>query len=198
MTKHEAITKGEIAGRSEWQLTADKTGPLAMQREDVKRFAEQTASAMEPAGPRAVRFAYVEAFVTSYMREWQKAYNDQPAVREQRLKEMVERRIQSLIDGWNRDTRDHFVTSLDADPAYTFEWADNAIRYAVHRGVGLRLKAILEHPEGGVRAVINEAKDSALRGARWPSQSTSALTNFCKLQETAAYADFVSEVEHYL
>lgn len=102
----------------------------------------------------------------------------------------VETRLYNM-SAYAQDAIDKFRANLVENALYAFEWSDDAIMAAARLDVTTRLKNILAHPEGGLDKTIDYARMEAMRGARYPSHSTSALTNFVRQCTTAAYAEFV-------
>jgi hypothetical protein len=97
------------------------------------------------------------------------------------------------LEDWAKLDLAKFRKNLDENPLYAFEWADGAIRDAARYDVAIRLLKVWDHPEGGYEEMVDKAREQVLDGARWPSNSTSALTNLVKQEVTKAYAEFVAD-----
>ena len=89
-----------------------------------------------------------------------------------------------------------FKTSLDKDPMYAFDWSGDAISAAVEFKMLTDIKAAIE--KGcTVEKLIEHLTDIALREARYPSRSTSPMSNLIA-QEKASFAiKFVDELKYY-
>jgi len=78
-----------------------------------------------------------------------------------------------------------------ADPAYAFECASNVAEAAAKARV-FRTLAVMTL-ECGPFKTFAYAQEQALRGARWPSHSTSPMANLMHEADTAAWAEFVAD-----
>ena len=80
---------------------------------------------------------------------------------------------------------------FDNNPASAFEWAREAMEAAAKAEVlGKVLQLTLDL--GPVKA-LRYATEEALRGARWPTRSTSGPANIMGEARTSAWAEFVAE-----
>lgn len=68
---------------------------------------------------------------------------------------------------------------------------DNALMYSTRRDVALAMREIAQADTGGIDKALAAARERALRGARWPHNSTSPLSNLVERDLNAAYAEFV-------
>ena len=80
---------------------------------------------------------------------------------------------------------------FDSDPAYAFECASQVAEAAAKAQV-YRLIIALTLEAGPFKA-LDRATEEALRGARWPSHSTSPMANLMHEAQTAAWAEFVAD-----
>lgn len=101
-----------------------------------------------------------------------------------------------------------FVEGLIENPHYQFSWANSQFSNAatlevLWRGLDF-LTAELEYDGapttflGRVKAWQAELTDQAMRGARSPSQSTSATSNLSELMLTAASADRADKLRWFI
>lgn len=82
------------------------------------------------------------------------------------------------------------------DPAYAFEWSDNAFKAAAKIHVGKTLQAWLTaEREKPLTAedIMNEVNRMVVRATRWPERSTSVQSNVMKQEITAVWAELVAK-----
>jgi len=200
MTKNEAIEAGKEAGtkqaeamvNAEWLRAKVPAGASGIAVRDVA-VAEAGPYASMASAERKVRStpffdAYAKAFAAIVVARW----NELPEVKVEQRVRSFEWRVESALTSAQADL-DKFSKNFSEDPAYAFEWADSAMKAAASRKVALHLQAIAK--EHGLDEALNFAHQQALRGARYPSHSTSATTNEMAAYVTAAYAEFVEFVE---
>lgn len=86
-----------------------------------------------------------------------------------------------------RDTLDRFLIRVVADPADAFEWAERPLEEAARLHVAARLRNALEQklPFADIQQEVHKR---VIEGARYPSRSTSAVSNLMKTNITAAWA----------
>jgi hypothetical protein len=120
------------------------------------------------------------------------------AQRTEAFRHLIERRIRDA-----QRELDKFAESFSKDAAYALEWADAAYREAARLKVAKAVKEVFECPEQledgtpvkpehrGLDAALDVARRQALRGALWPTNSTSACTNLMSREVTSAWAEFV-------
>jgi len=107
-------------------------------------------------------------------------------------------KIDSLIEEFSnsavRGALSKFEENFKSNPAYAFEWAQNAMEAAARFEVALTLKAWTELPEYKPEAALSEIKRLVLRGARWPERSTSPVSNAMSADRTAAWAEALERI----
>lgn len=180
MTKNETIELGRTKGTAEW---ARCDMAIIHLESDVVR--EKVKALAADHGRSEV---FRDAFVSAFMQEWHKAHEALPEVQAANRLRMFTWKLDSLTSGADK-TLAQFAERLVRNPLDAFQWSDGAIEAAARKDVALYLKNVLEHPEGGLDAAIAKATEMALRGARYPSHSTSAISNLCEQAKTAAFAD---------
>jgi hypothetical protein len=84
-----------------------------------------------------------------------------------------------------------FKDNLEQNPAYAFEWCDLAAEAAAKMDTYVRLQSLYE--DQGLDVTYNEAMKMALQNAKYPSRSTSVMTNYAKECKTAAFAEFAEK-----
>jgi hypothetical protein len=85
---------------------------------------------------------------------------------------------QSTVDSWK--------AKMNADPAYAFEWADDAMAAAAYVWVATQVRLLLS--DKGYAAAKQVCVEEALSGAASPSHSTSTCTNTMRAYKTAGFA----------
>ena len=188
MTKNEATINGRNAGIAHAAMYLGNPDALSCERILVKTYVTDYASTNVAKGPQ--KQPLFDAFVDAFMATWDRAYLAQPHV-------IARRRVTRLLDycesqvRTGNDTIATFVTRLTEDrwdAAFNaFEWADNAAEAAANIQVAKRVIAWYETAQN-VDTVLTEVRNAVQRGARFPSHSTSPLTNQMKQNELAAYA----------
>lgn len=106
---------------------------------------------------------------------------------EERVVSFLSDRIKSAeskVARWARDLTD--------DPAMAFEWAEEVIAAAADLKVVRRVVGIIQ--EKGIEVARGYALKEAIRGARWPHKSTSAVANATLHEVTAAWADVAQDI----
>lgn len=122
--------------------------------------------------------------------------NEIPEVHVENRRGSIERQLEWILSSAEADLA-KFAASFAENPFYAFEWAQSAIEAAARKDVATRLKMMIDGGKekdsyDGWEAAVAFAYDQALRGARWPNHSTSAVSNVAKEALTAAYADFAA------
>jgi hypothetical protein len=84
-----------------------------------------------------------------------------------------------------------FQSQFAADPAYAFEWSQNAFKGAARVQVGKTLLAWLDHEGATTESIMKEVQSTVVRGARWPEHSTSQQSNLIKTEIVAVYAELL-------
>jgi hypothetical protein len=88
------------------------------------------------------------------------------------------------------------------NPSHHLEWAGNLFEQAAKLevyGRVLQLKGQRPVPDDEVVQHFSDfARDAAIRGARWPSRSTSPLANLSDQAKTSAWANLYAEINHML
>lgn len=116
-----------------------------------------------------------------------------------RRRAWLHRRLNEMVTGAVNEINS-FRAKLDENPLYAFEWADRAIDAAGAMDAGKRLLLVLtsekhKTDEEAVAVTMKLAAQEATRGARWPSRSTSPVSNVAKAAVTSAYAELVMDYE---
>lgn len=195
MTKTEARTKGTEQGQGFANGLTQES--LVLDQDAIREGIRQAANsaAVSQAGFRSVDSELAKVYIAAFC---QAAYTQAWARRDQVPEIVAARRIRSiaysieqLITGGEDELAD-FAKRLAENPLYAFESSDRAITAAARRDVGLRLKQVFDHETGGPEAAVAYAIEQAVQGARWPSHSTSAMSNFCAECKVAAYGDFAA------
>lgn len=114
-------------------------------------------------------------------------------------REWLRRRLEEMKRG-SAGAIESFRAKLEQNPLYAFEWADRAIDAAAELEAGTRLMAVLDNDKhatdtDAVNVTIKMAREEAMRGARWPSRSTSPVSNAAKAALVSAYAGLVSDYD---
>jgi hypothetical protein len=198
MTKTEARNLGTEHGvcfantLSNEQLLADVAGLVLKSRANEWAVTQAGFRSTETGNAPS----YIDAFLNAAILRYNGRRAELPEVKAEMRRKAVEWKLESLLSGADDDLQ-KWAVSFAENPQYAFEWADRAIQAAARKDVALRLKSIIEAPEhGGHEAALKYAVDQALRGARWPSHSTSGVSNLAKEAVTAAYADFAADFQH--
>lgn len=91
-----------------------------------------------------------------------------------------------VIEGWK--------VRLDKDPLYAFEWADGTIRAAASLAISSQVLNALKDSsyEESYEELRSYLINRVLTEARWPSASTSGVSNISKEYEKAARAALVA------
>ena len=92
--------------------------------------------------------------------------------------------LDSLASG--QQTVDTFAKKVVADPAYAFEWADDAMVAAANVWVAAHVRLLLS--DKGFDVAHQVCVEETMSGAASPSHSTSACTNAMRANKTAAFA----------
>jgi hypothetical protein len=87
-----------------------------------------------------------------------------------------------------------FVAQLDTDPAYAFQWADNAMKASAKMQI---LKEALYSLEKGrsVDALRVSVTAEVLRRAKYPEMSTSVPANLMATYKTAAMSELLEMLD---
>ena len=80
-----------------------------------------------------------------------------------------------------------FASDLAEDAADAMRWADGPMAAAMKAAVIRKFLMIVDNY--GPDAALRSAHDEAMRGAKFPSQSTSAASNFTERAATAQWAE---------
>lgn len=192
MTKTEARNAGTEQGIrfAETFTNEQLVGDLDAQRDNIRSAAGSAA-----VGP-VMRFRsvdsgmaveFVDAFVRAANQRFLGRAHELPEVKARLRHQALVWALESMLRG-AKDDVDKFAARFAEDPCYAFEWADAAMEAAAKQWVATRLQTVLE--ANGVDAVFEEARREALRGARYPSRSTSQPSNLMAQYKAAAYAEF--------
>jgi len=102
--------------------------------------------------------------------------------------ERITRRLQSRLE-MTEPALQSFASKLQDDPAYAFEWADEAMRAAATAKV---IKScIVAFAEGSAPTDVAQACTTrALHAARYPRCSTSQPSNIMQSFEAASFAEY--------
>lgn len=117
-----------------------------------------------------------------------------PAVKEFNHIRITTRHLKTILDAANT-TLAKFRASLDDDPFNAMEWGMSAMEAAAKKHVAEYLLEVIEL--NGINTSFKIAQEEALRGARWPTHSTSPTANIMSQAKTAAFAEFVSHELEY-
>jgi hypothetical protein len=102
---------------------------------------------------------------------------------------------------------DKWAAKFTADPAYAFEWAQGPMAQAARLSVNKFVLAVLDFEDGSmkektprerVEVVCRELQQEVMRNAKWPSRSTSSVSNDMSLCMMSARADMLEKVEQCL
>jgi hypothetical protein len=86
-----------------------------------------------------------------------------------------------------------FKKNFEKSPVYAFTYStDRCMQAAAKYEVAAMVESILNSDKGGLEAAISEARHRALRGAVYPSFSTSPTSNLVEMFRTQAWAEFVA------
>lgn len=105
------------------------------------------------------------------------------------VRRSLERKLDDMIsDG--KDAVTEFTGWLEQNPVSAFESAQRTIERVAAMDVALRLQHVLtfDGEHGGMKAAYALALQEALRGAEYPSHSTSVVSNLVAEAKIAAYA----------
>jgi hypothetical protein len=114
-------------------------------------------------------------------------------------------KLEYLIENFSTPKRavENFSTKLSADPADAFSWGDDAMKAAAQLCVGSKLRQWVdltrknrpdENDAGIAEIVLREVHAEVLRNARWPSMSSSAVSNLMAVYVNAAMAEVVERI----
>lgn len=87
-----------------------------------------------------------------------------------------------------------FQKNLQDDPTRAFEWGQDSVKGGAKREVAHRVLAMLDNPELPLEGIVQQILQNALRGATYPRESTSTLSNLLDVYITAAYAELAKEL----
>ncbi len=204
MTKNEAIELGKQAGAAAAELMDE-----AAVREDADTMRVRACMTLDANGrlfvggtkvqADAFRAAYIEAF----LRAGRARYYDLPDVTAAMVLRSVMRWIDGAIELADKVIAQH-IADLSKNPLYAMEWSDRVFEAAAQKDAAIRLRIIVtrEHDgqpvttgtdsDFGVAAAVREATRAAMRGAQYPSRSTSQPSNLAKEYVTKAFAEFAT------
>jgi hypothetical protein len=197
MTKNEAKHLGTEHGIYFANCLADDTLRAELSDTLVQNEAHLCASAKAGfrSGETGNGPTYVAAFVNAARLRYNGRRNELPDVKAEQRRQSIDWTIEGLLR-CAKDDLATFSARFAENPLYAFEWASGAIEAAAKQHVALALKAIVERPGdefGGHENAVKYAVREALRGAKWPSHSTSAVSNLANEAKTAAFADFADK-----
>lgn len=93
-----------------------------------------------------------------------------------------------------RTTLGKFAEKLDAHPATAFEWGMSAVDAAARIEVFGQLKDVLDAPTVVLSKVVLAMQRDVVRRSRYPSRSTSPLSNLMDDERMKVRAEFVDEM----
>jgi hypothetical protein len=111
------------------------------------------------------------------------------------------RRTQNVTETLRRKIADadkaiaSFQKSLSERPAMAFEWGRDTVSIACEKEVATQLLRVVE--DKGLDVAYEVALSQTINGARWPSHSTSPMSNLASTYMTAAWASFVAQEREY-
>lgn len=85
-----------------------------------------------------------------------------------------------------------------ADPLYELGWSNELFKTAAELEVRRALRHAAAEEGLTLEALHSRCRENALRGARWPSQSSSAMTKAAERELTSAWAEFEEKLRHLL
>ncbi len=104
------------------------------------------------------------------------------------LTDRITRRLKSRLE-MTEPALQSFAIKLQDDPAYAFEWADDAMRAAA--AVKVIKSCLVAFTEGSAPTDVAQACTTrALHAARYPRCSTSQPSNIMQSYEAAAFAEY--------
>lgn len=110
------------------------------------------------------------------------------------------RRVARAVEEVERRTAEKmaaFIEKLAVNPFYALEWSTDLYDVAATAKVHAFVKAALADGVA-LDEVVASCRAEALRGARFPSRSTSPAANLAAQSLVAAYAAFVADAEAWL
>lgn len=118
-----------------------------------------------------------------------------------KIEEFINRSLSGKIAA-GREAIDNFANKLltGNDPLYTMDWSEKAFEEAASYKVWATISVRIEKMgiEEGLKASLAINKEEAIRGAMYPSRSTSAISNFSKQCEVAAIAKSIEWLDNRL
>lgn len=136
--------------------------------------------------------AFVQQFAKSFTQRVENLFNNLPDVKAENRRTAFHWTLESMIRSAKEDVT-AFAAKFAENPCSAFEWADGAMEAAAKLDVATRIKSVFEAE--GREVAVNVAQIEALRGARYPSHSTSQAANAMAQYKTAAYAEFAGRIE---
>lgn len=188
MKKSELLQHAEISGAAQCDLSLANGSLTITPETDLKAlrlWARQQAEACWHVIGRTE--AAREKFVSGYVQAAAKVYNALPEVVRKHKIEALQWELDRALE-YQSDIV-NFAERLANDPLYAFSYGESALQAAAKVTVAKTLKEVLA--AHGYEAAMEYAMEQTLNGARYPSHSTSALSNLAKEYETAAYASFI-------
>lgn len=193
MNREDAIKSAQVTGTGQAERLLNLgTLDAALDRIDAVQYAQSFANEFMDtlrgvtATSRGVaRDAYVRAFVDAQ----QLAHNALPEVKAAYMNESIAWHIEAALRGTASDIK-KFKEAFDGDPEYAFRWADKAMDAAAVQNVYLRIKGAVDRKDCSLDQLLKNVTDEALRGAEFPSSSTSSASNYMAKASTSAYAQF--------
>lgn len=117
--------------------------------------------------------------------------------------ELALRRIESFKE-WTAkkirlgaDAAEKFKSAMEQDLLYAIEWS---VEGTTEKLASMKVaEALAQGFENGssIDALLDYARDMAMRGARWPKRSTSPMANLVEQTKIAAWAEFVDDARYF-
>jgi hypothetical protein len=193
MTKNEAIDAGRKAGQVQAEAMMNEV--YLREKNDNEAANDSVAYAnMHCADAKIRSSVYHDAYKAAFMQVYRNRHANLPEVKAENRKRSIDYTLRNLIEDADRNIAD-WTERLAKNPCDAFEWSDGAMQRAAEKEVALHLKAIVESEKGGIDQAVAYAVEQALRGARWPSHSTSTITNVMAEFKTAAFAEFAAKFQ---
>jgi hypothetical protein len=91
-----------------------------------------------------------------------------------------------------------FSNRFAVNPLDAFEWAESTVKAAGRNEIGHQLQHWLAADQPKASKIIEYLEDAVLRGAKYPSSSSSPMSNLAAQAKLAAYAELLERARNLM
>lgn len=195
MTKSEAREQGQAAGQHSIEIVDDKNffrtstdDAVLIARNHAATAAYKARGGDSPLA-ESLRAVFIQHYVSAFMNRFNERSMELPDVAAARDLESFQWAVRSMVSG-AQEKIDKFILRMQVNPSDAFSWSNEAMDAAARLEVAARIKHGFDSGMS-LDDIRKELRNQVLRGAKFPSSSTSMPTNLMAQYVLAATASLV-------